>query len=81
MKLKCLFINGQASEFIFDCYTTNENIRTWVETNIFMGINLFGLNEEHSCTIDLINDNTILICGDEDYKEFFIHFIETIQIS
>jgi translation initiation factor 1 (eIF-1/SUI1) len=66
-------INGRKDFPIFE--GTNEKILEWVEMNLDM----FGLNEEHSCTASLFEDE-IEISGDEDLKIFKIVKVETIKL-
>tara|TARA_R110000851_G_scaffold142964_1_gene281785 strand:+ start:1218 stop:1439 length:222 start_codon:yes stop_codon:yes gene_type:complete len=66
-------INGRKDFPIFE--GTNEKILEWVEMNLDM----FDLNEEHSCNAGLFKDE-IVISGDEDSKIFEIIKVETIKL-
>lgn len=56
---------------------TPQQIKVWLESNFEHYINL---NDAHSCGVGL-EDNTITIYGDEDYKEFEIVDFEIITLK
>jgi len=73
--MKRLFKYDRGLEFFFDSSTTIEKIQVWV----IMKIDLLEPNEAHSCTVEIHDENTILISGDEDSIELEIREVEVIK--
>ena len=73
--MKRLFKNDRALEFFFDSSATTEQIRVW----IVIEIDKLDPNEAHSCTVEIHDENTILLSGDEDSMELEIREVETIK--
>lgn len=68
--MKVLLDDGINTGIVFKAGTTNEEICKWVGNNL----GFTSLNEAHSCeaTLDEMQEDVIVISGDEDRKEIDI---------
>jgi hypothetical protein len=86
MKHLIFGISHDSTGLFFSQETSNEEILKWLkEQDEHYTEYLLQLNEGWSCTFDLDNNlfdvPTIVVNGDEDYKEFLIVEVNPIKIN
>jgi len=67
--MRQLFINDEPTQYFFNEETSLEKLDEWVTTEIYDDNQVFQFNEAYSCNSSIIDDETIEISGDEDYRK------------
>ena len=73
--MKQLFIDGNATTLFFSKNASFNDVFEWIQEQVmFSKSNIFGLNEQNSCSVSNDTD-CISISGDEDLKTVTIEEI------
>jgi len=72
-----IFSNGNATNLFVSSDKTLSEVCEWINISIFSEGNLFDLNEQHSCSAGVFDDE-IHIDGDEDLKILTLEEITSI---
>jgi len=76
--MKQIFKSHRATTLFFNDNVSTQSIATWINSELITGCDLFGLNEAHSCRAKTINDDEIIISGDEDCLDLQIELVTVI---
>jgi hypothetical protein len=67
--MKQLYFGDKPTSIFFEKNVKMKDVVNWVNRKLIYSDNIFDLNEQHSCKAINIDNTTIVISGDEDYKE------------
>lgn len=71
-----LFLNEQPTELFFKFNITANDLKQWLENQESSFVkNVFEVKELHSCHYTVLDDNTLVIKGDEDYQTLTLEHV------
>lgn len=68
-----LFLNDQPTQLFFNSDITAQDLKIWLESQEYSFVsNMFGVTELFNCWYEAIDEITLIISGDNDYKELVL---------
>ena len=76
--MRNLLVDNEPTLFLFPDNSMMDSIANWVRKNIENGA--FGLNEHWNCSVEISEEDSIVISGDEDYRVLTLETIDIISV-